>query len=294
MAAEAIAPDQVPIWVPGRLTVHNPEQGWEGLAVRGYRYGPSDVAIPPLQDYAVVAYRRGATSMSRRVDGGWLNEQLHPGDVSLLTRAAESHWLWPSDIEVVHVYITQTELARTCRQMYDREVSDVALCDELKANDPAIHRTAMALATEADQGGAGSKLLIDSLATQLCVHILRRHAEVVFRETSADEGLTLAQERAVREYIQTHLAEPINLDDLAATTALSRYHFTRRFRRCTGTSPHEFLLRRRVEQAETILSRTDAPLVDVAARCGFSDQSHMTRVFRKYVGTTPGRYRART
>lgn len=292
MAAELIVPDQLPIWVPGQLTVHSPDD-WQGVSVRGYRYHGSDVEVPPMRDFMVVAYRRGTTAMRRRVDGGWINETLRPGDVSLLTRAADSHWVWPADIEVVHVYLTHHELAATCRQMYERDVTDVELRDEVKADDPAIHRTAMAVATEAARGGAGSRLLIDSLSCQLCVYILRRHADVLFRETGTEDGLTFAQVRTVRDYVHAHLDETITLDDLASLVALSRFHFARRFRRSTGSSPHEFVLRQRVDQVKIMLTRTSIPLLDIAVRCGFADQSHLTRVFRKHVGTTPGRYRAR-
>lgn len=290
---DLIVPDQLPTWVPGQLTVHSPD-GWQGLSVRGYRYTGSDVQVPPMRDFMIVAYRRGGTSMRRRVDEGWVNEELRPGDVSLLTRAAASHWVWPSDIEVVHVYLTREELAATCRQMYELDIEDVELRDEVKADDPAIHRTAMAIAGEAAQGGAGNRLLVDSLSCQLCVHILRGHAEILFREPVDHGGLTFAQQRTVSDYIHTHLGETIILEDLATSVALSRSHFARRFRRSTGTSPHEFVLRLRVEQAETLLSRTSLPLLDVALRCGFADQSHLTRVFKKRVGTTPGHYRARS
>ncbi len=294
MAAEFIAPDQLTTWVPGQLTVRSPDAGWDGVSVRGYRYAGSDVEVPAMRDYMVVAYRHGRTAMRRRIDGAWIDETLGPGDVSLLTRAAPSHWVWPEGIEVVHVYLTQDELTATCRQMYERDVQEVELHDTIKADDPSIHHTAMQIAREAALGAAGSRLMVDSLSCQLAVHILRRHAHVLFRETTGTGGLTFGQERAVRDYIHQHLGESISLDDLASEIGLSRFHFARRFRASTGTPPHEFLLRQRVERARTLLERTDSPLLDVACTCGFADQSHMTREFKKRVGTTPGRYRARS
>ncbi|MCW2718550.1 MAG: AraC family transcriptional regulator [Pseudonocardiales bacterium] len=293
MAEEFIAPDQLTRWVPGQLTVHSPA-GWDGVSVRGYRYAGSDVEVPPLRDYMVVAYRRGETSMRRRIDGEWINETLGPGDVSLLTRAAESHWVWPEDIEVVHVYLTQDELAATCRQMYERDVQEVELHDTVKANDPAIHRTAMQIAHEAAQGAAGSRLMVESLSCQLSVHILRRHAHVLFRERGGTDGLTFQQDRAVRDYIHQHLGESISLADLATEVGLSRFHFARRFRATTGTPPHEFVIRERVDRARMMLERSNTPLLDIACACGFADQSHMTREFKKRVGVTPGRYRSRS
>lgn len=293
MADTLAAPDQLQIWVPGQLTVHSPETGWDGVSVRGYRSGGSDVELPPLRDYVVVAYRRGRTSMRRRIDGAWVCAELGPGDVSLLTRAAASHWVWPGDIEVVHIYLGQETLADTCREMYERDVAEVALHDEIKADDPAIHRTAMLIAQEAAQGAAGSRMMIDALSCQLSVLILRRHADVRFAECGVTARLTCAQERAVRDYVDAHLREAISLDALAGVTGLSRYHFARRFRRSTGTTPHQFVLQRRVDRARALLERTDTPLHDIACLCGFADQSHMTREFRKRVGASPGRYRAR-
>ena len=233
--------------------------------------------------------------MRRRVDGEWIHETLGPGDVSLLTRAAESHWVWPADIEVVHVYLTQDELANTCRQMYERDVQDVELHDVVKADDPAIHRTAMLMAHEAAQGAAGSRLMVDSLSCQLVrAHPASARRRPVPRKPPALNGLSFGQERTVRAYVDQHLQKSISLEDLACTVGLSRYHFARRFRQSTGTTPHEFVLRQRVERAKTLLHRTNTPLPDIACSCGFADQSHMTREFRKRVGLTPGRYRARS
>jgi AraC family transcriptional regulator len=291
MSTSLIRPDELPDWVPGQLTVRNPDPGWDGVSVRGYRYAGSDVEVPPMQDYIVVAYRRGATSMRRQIDGAWIREELRPGDVSLLTRAAESHWVWPADIDVVHVYLTPDELTATCRQMYEREVAEVELLDEVRADDPLIYRTAMLLASEAERGGTGSSLLVESLSCQLAVYILRGHARILFREPADTAGLTFVQERAVRDYIREHLRENISLNDLAAAVGLSRFHFARRFKQSTGQTPHAFVMAQRLARSRTLLRRTGIPLPDVAAQCGFSDQSHMNRVFAKHLGITPGQYR---
>ncbi|MDL5155131.1 AraC family transcriptional regulator [Actinomycetospora termitidis] len=291
MGEQLIVPDQLPTWVPGEVTVRSPDDAWDGVSVRGYRYRDSDVEVPAMRDFMVVAYHRGATDMRRRIDHGWHHEQLRPGDVSLLTRAADSHWRWDRPIEVVHVYLTHDQLASTCREMYGREVEEVELHDTIKADDPSIHRTAMAIAQEAAQGGVGSELLVDSLTTAMSVSILRRHANIVFRTPDSPERLTARQEHLVRDYVRSHLDRRLTLDELAGAVGLSKFHFARQFRGSTGTTPHEFVLRRRMERARLLLERTDTPLPEVASSCGFADQSHMNRVFRKRSGTTPGAVR---
>jgi AraC family transcriptional regulator len=73
--------------------------------------------------------------------------------------------------------------------------------------------------------------------------------------------------------------------------ALRRYHFARRFRVSTGTTPHEYVLQQRVARAQTLLIRTNYPLLDIALMCRFADQRHLNRVFKKHTGVPPGHYR---
>ena len=76
--------------------------------------------------------------------------------------------------------------------------------------------------------------------------------------------------------------------DLAIDCGVSVSHFSRAFRQSTGLSPHQWLLKRRVDQAKSLLRDRTLSLSDVALSCGFGDQSHFTRVFTKLTGITPG------
>lgn len=114
---------------------------------------------------------------------------------------------------------------------------------------------------------------------------------MLFRESHTHDGLTFRQERVVRDYIHEHLGENITLDDLASSVAFSRYHFARRFRVSTGTTPHEYVLQQRVARAQALLTRTSYPLLDMAVTCGFADQSHFNRAFKKHTGVPPDHYR---
>ncbi|WP_345711050.1 helix-turn-helix transcriptional regulator, partial [Kineococcus glutinatus] len=75
---------------------------------------------------------------------------------------------------------------------------------------------------------------------------------------------------------------------------VSPFHFARLFRVATGCSPHQHVLRRRVERARELVVGTAVPLAQVAARCGFADQSHLTRALRRELGVTPAALRARS
>ena len=99
--------------------------------------------------------------------------------------------------------------------------------------------------------------------------------------------------RALRQallYIETHLGDPVRLQDIARAAGVSRFHFARLFRVSTGDSPMGFLLRARIERAKVILRSTDRRMCEIAASLGFCDQSHFSRSFRRYAGVTPRQF----
>jgi AraC-like DNA-binding protein len=104
-------------------------------------------------------------------------------------------------------------------------------------------------------------------------------------------GLPSAVMRRVCQHIDANLSESIDLAGLAAVAGLSVFHFAREFKQSAGVAPHYYLIRRRVERARQMLTRTDLPLSEIALVAGFADQSHLARHFRRIIGTTPGEFR---
>jgi len=104
-------------------------------------------------------------------------------------------------------------------------------------------------------------------------------------------GLPPGAMRRVREYVETHISESIDLAALAAIAGLSLYHFARAFKQSAGVTPHHYLVQRRVERAQEMLARTELSLSEIALAAGFSDQSHFARHFRQMLGRTPGQFR---
>jgi AraC-like DNA-binding protein len=109
--------------------------------------------------------------------------------------------------------------------------------------------------------------------------------------SKARGGLPPATLRRVRDYIDSHLDKAIDVKSLAATAGLSTYHFARAFKQSQGTTPHGFVLERRLAKARELMDRPDLSLSEIAVAAGFADQSHFTRRFREVLGIPPGQFR---
>ena len=287
-----IAPEELPIWVPGQLTVDSAECGWDGLRIRGYEYENLDVHIPGMADYMIVVYKRGVTPMNRRCSGPWQSDEVAPGVVSILTQAEQCHWHWTTPIEVLHLYVSPKKLAQVASDALDKEVEHVELRDILRATDPALGSIANALRDEAAPDEAlGSPILIESITNQICVHLLRHYAGDFKFRARPRRGLSPAQMKSVTDYIDAHISENISLAELASIANSSVFYFVRQFQSSFSVPPHAYIVHRRLEKARSMVARENVPLKLIAAHCGFSDQSHMTRLFKKIYNVTPGAHR---
>ncbi len=105
------------------------------------------------------------------------------------------------------------------------------------------------------------------------------------------KGLAPWQLRRVLEYLDASLPEPVALNELAALSGLSPWHFSRAFKASTGLAPYRWQLDARIRRAQSLLLDTRATLEQIAEATGFADAVHFGRTFRKFVGTTPGSWR---
>ena len=120
-------------------------------------------------------------------------------------------------------------------------------------------------------------------------HMISDYTERVGRIRSGGEPSPLTT--AVANYVRRHISEPITTEAMAAALYISRTHLSARFRRETGVTLTEYILKEKTEEAKRRLRYTDKSLSAIASYLGFSSQSHFSRTFRKYTGLTPGEYR---
>ncbi len=233
-----IAPDEVPHWIPGELTLDSAASGWEQVTVKGYRYDALDVAIPSMRDYMLVCYKGDEAVMSRRAGGPWRSEHVGRGVCSLLTRGESSQWRWDRPIDVGHIYLSQVELCRVAEDVFERRVSEIGMEDRVRAEDHILPGLMMAFENELTSGGLGGNLYRAALVNQLCIHLLRRYAKAGVREVPLAGRMAEWQRRRLVQYVEDNLERNFKLDELAGEANVSVSGLIRKFRVEFGCSPH--------------------------------------------------------
>jgi AraC family transcriptional regulator len=154
--------------------------------------------------------------------------------------------------------------------------------------DPIVKQLASCLLPMMEQPELASRIFVDHVVLALNAQVKHEGGGAEGESTPVRGGLAPWQERRAKELMSTDLGREISLAFVARECKLSVSHFARSFKQCTGKPPHRWLLENRVEKAKELMLDAQLPLAEIALECGFSDQSHFTRVFSRTVGTSPG------
>ncbi|MCC7547714.1 MAG: helix-turn-helix transcriptional regulator [Burkholderiales bacterium] len=209
------------------------------------------------------------------------------GQISIYPAGIPIRWEWRSRLEFLMLTLSPSYLDAVARRTFGPDAAPVELWHDDGRHDPLVNNVASALLRECLAVDAGTPTFVEGLANVLCVHLIRhynRGAPEAHEAVHAHRGVTAA----VR-FIRQNFAQPITLADIAAAASISPFHLTRLFKKTLGMSPYQYLLEVRVHGANALLSiGADAPtLAEVATAVGFSDQSHLTRQFKRVLGITP-------
>jgi AraC family transcriptional regulator len=181
---------------------------------------------------------------------------------------------------------------------FDRAIGAIArggrveLIRRMDLNDDQIYRLMEALRADVAAGSPSGPVFGESIALALSAHVAQRYSTLTTKLEAHRGGLSRLRLNRVLEYINANLSEKLELGVLAEVADLNLYHFARAFKQSTGESPHQYVLRRRIEQAKEFLRRPEASVIEASASMGFVDQSHFSKVFRRIVGVAPSEYRA--
>lgn len=286
-----ITVEEIPQYIPGELLLDSLASGTPDFRLRLFRYGPSDIWCPPVERFTIINYRKGATSIDRRMTGNWAHEHVARGVTTLMTRGEPSCWRWNQEIEVSQFYLSPSLMMKTASEVFDRDPQGMEFRDLLRIEDPILDWICDQMVQEVAAGAPGGRLYYDSLALQASVHILRRYASIRFKMPVSQGHFRPSHRRLIEDYIEQNIERNITIEELANACNCEPFQFSRKFRKEFEIQPHAYILRRKVEHACEYLRQDRLPLKDIALLSGFSDQSHLNRVFRRHLKITPTEFR---
>jgi AraC-like DNA-binding protein len=281
--------------IPGRRGIMTSEIGRGVVGINRIRYD-GDVAMPvdpPAMEEALLLHyfvrpQVAEISIDHRTP---VPMNMNEGMINILD--FQRHYggtiFEPFDIVGFHLPFTAfEELVADYRGHFLR---GAAIGDTEEVDDPVVRHLALALLPALENMEQVNRLFVDHISWALVGHVGREYGTFEQFAWHARGRLARWQERRAKEMIDAHLGGNVPMADIATACGLSVGYFARAFRRTCGMAPHQWLLHRRVEEAKRLLATTGLTIAAIAADCGFSDQSHMTRVFTRTTGTSPGLWR---
>jgi AraC family transcriptional regulator len=207
--------------------------------------------------------------------------------------SARRQSIYHESFDFFRVYFPQDVLNECFETIFGKApASNLALFDAHFVEDRILDNLTGVLASVDEDGGFLGSCFVDSVGLALASHLLRLYSSRTPRIKARVSPLPAWKLRRVRDFVEENLFRPIYLAELSEIAELSRMHFAAQFRAATGQTPHAYLLRRKVERAQRLLSDPTLSVADVASIAGFKNNTHFASAFKKIVGESPSRWRS--
>jgi AraC family transcriptional regulator len=224
-------------------------------------------------------------------DGEHRDFIYHKNEIVVTPAGVESGWRWHEKSKCIVVTITPDALDHFSKRELGLLLTQEQLCNQPQFEDADLTSAAVMLLGALQERRPGYEVMYESLARVFLVKLLQSYG--LERETNKEFGASFTAEhyKKVLDFVESHYAKSITVEDIAAEAGMSTAHFSRLFKETIGETPYQFLMAFRVERAQEKLADLSRPMIDIALACGFADQPHFSRTFTKATGMSPKAYR---
>lgn len=262
-------------------------RGWKGVTVDLHRPYFNCAESHAGLDHHLICYCPSGSARLVQTRAGETHASVITAGTSYIMPAGHDS-TWEGDSGLSARLRIPTSLIVLAAEQLGRRNGRVEIRNVFQMRDPMIERLAQNLLAEMDMKAHPVQVLIvDVMSTALAAHMLRSYNAFEVVECSPERALGKLEIARLTEYIEDNLDRTISLEDLAAVVNVSRFHFSRLFKRSIGSTAISFVEQCRIRRAQSLITDTDLPLAEIALAVGFTDQSHFTRRFHRNVGCTP-------
>jgi AraC family transcriptional regulator len=224
-------------------------------------------------------------------DGRLTVGDLRAGESCLHDLKRDSTVLLDKPYHTLAFYLPRAALDAIADDANAQRIRDLSYEPGAGVNDATISGLGSLLLPALGHPDQANTLFVDHVLLAVGVHVAQAYGGMWPMSRPARGGLAPWQERRAREFLLANIKSGVALRVVARECGVSVGHFSHAFRRTLGVAPHKWLIEQRVVLSKEKLRDDGLSLSDVAVECGFSDQSHLTRIFRQAVGVSPGAWR---
>lgn len=290
---DATSGGRIPAAPQGTVLHTSADAGWHGITVELHRIGPDTLPEHYVQGHRLTIHAGAPTRFEYRQEGRWKRAFLRLGDVCLQTHGALNTPRWHDEFVFLAVALDPAFVARAFAD--DVQPGHIRFQERRGVEDPFLAQLAATLRREIETPTFGGPLYGESLGVTFATHLLETYGVGDRLPAQPTGRLSSMRLRRVLDRIHDGLLTDgdaeLSLEDLAAEAYLSLHHFARLFKSTTGFSPHQYVLRARVERAQQLMCEAPArTLTAIGLDAGFYDQAHFSRVFKRVLGVSPRQY----
>lgn len=244
---------------------------------------PTEVAEHDIEGHHLLVNLGQTVRCGWQTGGRRYENTFPPTGICLQSHGETNASFWQDEMKVAVIAISPKFITAI---LSDRTPAAIdTFVEQHCLQDDIAYRHARALAAE--MVTPSEPLYAESLCLSLTLHLLTAYSGKAGKPFIPKGKLSAIQLRAAIDLVQTQLGDRLTLDQLASAVNMSPFHFIRLFKNTTGVSPHQFVLRLRLERAKRLLLMRHLSLMEIAQAVGFFDQAHFTSAFRRAFGVTP-------
>ena len=271
--------------LPGRPLTHSAQSPWTGIILEKHRVGAVEIPEHEHHTFCLHLQTSGPVEMDWHSHGRTGNLNTGAGNLIFLTPGTRDSLLWHGPSQRIVASIDPSIVARAATQLELNQLPDFD--NRWSFQDEQLRLLLTEMEREVTSGAATGPLYGDLLGLSLSVALIRKYGRTSTTVAPHKGGIAKPRLNRALEYIAANLQSEIRLEDLAEAAGLSLFHFARAFRESMGATPHQYLLQRRIDSAKSLLRTPGRNLEVIASATGFADASHLSKAFRRQVGTSP-------
>jgi AraC family transcriptional regulator len=260
--------------------------GWEHLFLE-YHYQPSGEhqEVCAAGDTIAIFTKVDAIGKAERtIDGTLYEHSVTAGDIIILPAKVGVKACWQGSSEFILLGFPPHLFSHIVDESRARQV-----IPQLGISDPLILQMGLAL-KQVLENNLNSRLYVETMANALFVHLIQNYATNKPVLTESAKGLGRRKLQQAIDYINTNLDRDLSLSELANLVQISPHYFALLFKQSTGLTPHQYVIKARVNRSKELLQQGELSIADISQIVGFANQSHLNLHFKRLVGVTPKKY----